>query len=421
MGWVSDELSNLEDEVKDVGRRFEDEVIDDVFGGYEGAAAAVAAPFVLPAALPALASAGGTLASGAGTALGALGSLGSSALGGLGSLGGAALGGLGGLGGLAQTGLSALGGLGGGQGGLGGLLGLATDYYTGDQTKDAIREASQLQAQMFERGITSAEDAQRRFESGLAPFTQFGAQALSPLAGEIGFSLGQPTRGRMAADFPGVGPIRARQGVAQQQAGLQAPVNPLLEQASEMAQVAPGNQLLQRAGDLSMQGSQQFLSPEILNNPLLQALQSDVTNRLMANQAARGKLGSGGTAEALQQALVPQAIQFGLQQAGLQQQDISNLAGLGATQADLTQRQLGNLQGLGATQEDLRQRGIENLFRSAGIGQASAAQTGLSGVDTAATVGRLSGQLGGALAFDPLGRAQARNQQLGGLQSFLTR
>ena len=354
MGWVSDELSNLEDEVKDVGRRFEDEVIEDVFGGYEGAVATAAAPFVLPAALPALSSAGGALASGAGTALGALGSVGSSALGGLSSLGGAALGGLGGLGGLAQTGLSALGGLGGGQGGLGGLLGLATDYYTGDQTKDAIREASELQAQMFERGITSAEAAQARLEAGLSPFTQFGAQALEPLAA---------------------------------QTGQQRPLNPLL----------------QRASDLSMQGSQQFLSPEVLNNPLLQALQSDVTNRLMANQAARGKLGSGGTAKALQEALVPQAIQFGLQQAGLQQQDIANL------------------QGLGATQEDLRQRGIENLFRSAGIGQASAAQTGLSGVDTAATVGRLSGQLGGALAFDPLGRAQARNQQLGGLQSFLTR
>lgn len=369
MGWVSDELSNLEDSVKDVGRRFEDEVVEDVFGGWEGAAAAVAAPFVLPAALPALTSAGGALMSGAGTAAGALGSLGSSALGGLSSLGGAALGGLGGL---AQTGLSALGGLGGGQGGLGGLgsllglaggggqggfgdlIGLAADYYTGDQTKDAIREASQLQAQMYERGITSAEEAQRRFETGLAPFTQFGVQALEPLAA---------------------------------QTSQQKPLNPLL----------------QRASDLSMQGSQQFLSPEILENPLLKALQSDVTNRLMANQAARGKLGSGGTAKALQEALVPQAIQFGLQQAGLQQQDIANL------------------QALGATQEDLGQRGIENLFRSAGIGQASAAQTGLSGVDTAATVGRLSGQLGGALAFDPLGRAQARNQQIGGLQSFLTR
>lgn len=367
MGWVSDELSNFEDEVKDVGRRFEDEVVEDVFGGWENVAAAVAAPFVLPAALPALTSAGSALMSGAGTAASALGSLGSSALGGLSSLGGAALTGLSALGGLGggqggqggQGGLGELGSLlglagGGGQGGFGDLIGLASDYYTGDQTKDAIREASELQAQMFERGITSAEAAQARLEAGLSPFTQFGVQALEPLAA---------------------------------QTSQQKPLSPLL----------------QRASDLSTQGSQQFLSPEILENPLLKALQSDVTNRLMANQAARGKLGSGGTAKALQEALVPQAIQFGLQQAGLQQQDITNL------------------QGLGATQEDLRQRGIENLFRSAGIGQASAAQTGLSGVDTAATVGRLSGQLGGALAFDPLGRAQARNQQLGGLQSFLTR
>ena len=355
---VKREASNLEDEVRSLGRSFEEEIVEDLYGGWERYTAAPLVAAGAAYALPAIAAGAGSVGSGlmaAGqSAMSGLGSLGSGALAGLEAAGVPGIGEIASFFG-AQGGIPGLGGEQGGLlGGLGNLIGLASDYYTGDKTKDAVREASQLQAQMYERGIASAEAAQARLEAGLAPFAQFGVQALEPLA-------------------------------------------------AQTSQEKPLNPLLQRASDLSMQGSQQFLSPEILENPLLKALQSDVTNRLMANQAARGKLGSGGTAKALQEALVPQAIQFGLQQAGLQQQDIANL------------------QALGATQEDLGQRGIENLFRSAGIGQASAAQTGLSGVDTASTVGGLSGQLGGALAFDPLGRAQARNQQIGGLQSFLER
>jgi hypothetical protein len=326
MGWVSDELSNFEDSVRDVGRKFEDEVVEDVFGGYEGVAAAIAAPFVAPMVAPTLGSIGSGLGSAVTGGISGLGSLGSSALSGLGALGSSALGGLQALGGAALGGLDALGGFGGllggppggagGLGGGGGLLGLLTDYYAGESSKDAVRDASRIQAAMFERGITSAEDAQARLEAGLEPFAAMG-------------------RG----NIPGL----------QQQIG---------------------------------QSSQ--LTPDILQSPLLKSLQDDVTRRVFANQAARGRAGGTETAIALQNALVPQAINFGL------------------------------------SQQDLRQRDIDNLFRSVGVGQSSAAQTGVSGLTTAANVGNLSGQMGSALAFDPLGRAQARNQQFGGLQSFLT-
>lgn len=254
--------------------------------------------------------------------------------------------------------------------------------------------------------------------------------------------LGPAARGTTATDFPttaplsipsdaGPGTLPAQTGQAPsvlnqltgvqstgQQTGLQRRPNPLLDQAAQLAQRTPGNEMLQRAQQLTMQGSEQFLSPEILENPLLKALQSDVQKRLFANQAARGKLGTGGTAEALQEALVPQAIQFGLQRAALQQQDISNLGRFGFGQEDLTQRQIANLQSLGLGQEDIRQRGIENLFRAAGIGQSSAAQTGVTGANIASNIGQLGLAAGEAERVGRLSEGFGTTAQLGGLANL---
>lgn len=144
------------------------------------------------------------------------------------------------------------------------------------------------------------------------------------------------------------------------------------------------NPLLKQAISLRQNGG------EILKNPLLQAMQEDVTRRLMANQAARGKLGSGGTAESLQQRLIPMAL-------GFREQEISGLTGLGTTL------------------EDLRQREIDQLFRAAGIGQSSAARTGAAGLTGASNIGALQQNIGAAQAQGAMGSALARNQMLGSL------
>lgn len=122
---------------------------------------------------------------------------------------------------------------------------------------------------------------------------------------------------------------------------------------------------------------------ELLKNPLLKAIQDDVTQRLMANQAARGKLGSGETALALQSALAPTALNLGLTQQAReqaqQQQNISNLF---------------NLMGLGA---------------NVAGGQGTAAMQGASNIGSAYQAG------GQARAAGELARGNAISDTIGGL------
>lgn len=211
--------------------------------------------------------------------------------------------------------------------------------------------------------------------------------------------------------------------------------NPLLARAQqERMDFDPlANPLLASASEKTMSFDPMANIEGALQNPLLKAMQDDVTRRLMANQAARGKLGSGGTAEALQQRLVPQALQFGLQMNELQRQDIADRARLGGTQVGLQQAAMLGREGLGygldelqragttgrlqagLTQEDLAQRDIANLMDAARMGQASAAQSGLAGQSAASQMGNLSLAAGQAQAAGALGRAQAINQGIGGL------
>ena len=71
---------------------------------------------------------------------------------------------------------------------------------------------------------------------------------------------------------------------------------------------------------------------EILENPLLKAIQDDVQRRVFAGQASRRRIAPTETAVALQNALMPTALNLGLTQQAReqaqQQQNISNLMGL---------------------------------------------------------------------------------------------
>jgi len=222
----------------------------------------------------------------------------------------------------------------------------------------------------------------------------------------------------------------------QERARLNPMANPLLAKAQQerMGFDPLSNPLLASASERQMaMDPSQAMSPEILQNPLLQALQDDVTRRLTANQAAKGKLGSGGTAEALQNRLVPQAIQFGLQMNELNRQDIADRARLGAAQVGLQEAAMAgrestgmNLYGLqrqatgdrlqaGMMQEDLDQREIANLMDMARLGQASAAQQGLAGQSAASQMGNLSMAAGQATAQGAIQAQQGRNQVAGAL------
>ena len=95
-----------------------------------------------------------------------------------------------------------------------------------------------------------------------------------------------------------------------------------------------------------------MLKPEnqanfLQNNPLLSTLANDTQARLFANQAARGKLGSGGTAVDLQNALIP----LGLQAQQQQYNQLYNVANLGqASAAQTGVSGAGILQGIGNAQ-----------------------------------------------------------------------
>jgi hypothetical protein len=122
---------------------------------------------------------------------------------------------------------------------------------------------------------------------------------------------------------------------------------------------------------------------EMLQNPLLQAIQDDVTRRVFANQASRRRTGAGETAVALQNALAPTALNLGLKQQ--------------------------------ARQQTQQQQNIDNLFRLFGMGtnvatgQGQLGLTGASGIDSAIQAG------GVAQGQGALGQAQAITGGLTGL------
>ena len=127
---------------------------------------------------------------------------------------------------------------------------------------------------------------------------------------------------------------------------------------------------------------------EILQNPLLRAIQDDVTRRVFANQASRGRLGAGETAVALQTALAPTALNLGLTLQGReqaqQQQNIQNLMNLFGIGANVSAGQ-GSLGLQGAS-------GIGSALQAGGLAQAQGALG--QGAATSGALGDIAGTIG---------------------------
>lgn len=137
------------------------------------------------------------------------------------------------------------------------------------------------------------------------------------------------------------------------------------------------------AGTVSSQGQplppmsfgQPTASQQFPTNPIFETIKEDVSRRVFANQAARGKLGSGGTPAALATALAPMQLQQ-------QQQDISN------------------------------------LFNLLGLGANVAAGQGTAGMSGASNIGNLMMAGGQAQAQGAMNRANAITGGLGSLAGF---
>jgi len=132
-----------------------------------------------------------------------------------------------------------------------------------------------------------------------------------------------------------------------------------------------GTDLLPQLQQRLSQPTDQLTYANIVNDPLYQALYGEATRNITANQAARGKLGSGDT-------LV----------------DLTN-ASL-ATGANLVQDRFNR-----------EQQATQNLFNAAGMGQNAAAGQGGVTQNTANNISGLQTQIGNVNAAGKVGQANA--------------
>lgn len=135
----------------------------------------------------------------------------------------------------------------------------------------------------------------------------------------------------------------------------------------------------------------------VLQNPFFQALAAEQEQRLMASQAARGKVGAGETTNLLQRNLLQLGSQF-------QQQDIANQLAQAQAQSQLEQQRYGQLFGLGqmgfgaagqlAGTQEATATNLANLIQSGAAGQASAL-TGIGNIQAAGIRGAAQTQAQG--------------------------
>lgn len=157
--------------------------------------------------------------------------------------------------------------------------------------------------------------------------------------------------------------------------------------------------------------AQQMQPVNPLLDPSFKALADEASNRVFANQAARGKLGSGGTAAALQERLV--GLGEGIRGQRLQEQLATRGQYAGEQQQQFGQQL--QLQGLAQAPEQEqynRLLNLANLSQSSAAGQAAAiGQTGRGVAD-------LTTQIANAQAAGQVGAAQARSNQMSGLMGL---
>lgn len=145
-------------------------------------------------------------------------------------------------------------------------------------------------------------------------------------------------------------------------------------------------------------GIQPLQQIDPMQDTAFRALADEASRRVFSNQAARGKLGSGGTAEALQSQLVGLGEAMRGQRAAEQAQQFGQQLQLATIPQQQQFNQLLNL---------------ANLGQSAAAGQASAAGAAGSNISDLLT------GIGNAQAAGIVGGAQAKQQALSGLMQML--
>lgn len=242
---------------------------------------------VAPVVLPIL---GSIVAPGIGTFLG----LGDTALGAIGgALGGAAGSAISGGNVLQGTALGAAGGF-AANGGLSNVLGTAAHTLPAG-VSGPVTQGSGILGSLGSAG-TAISNAGQSILGSLKETTALGGNPLLTLA-NIGTNLYSADAGTEAAK------LAARQQAESTQAAIDA-------NERALSQVRADLQPFKDAGTSTVSSLKELVNDPkaqanyIQSNPLYKSLADDAENRLLANQAAKGKVGSGGTAEALQNSLL---------------------------------------------------------------------------------------------------------------------
>lgn len=191
-----------------------------------------------------------------------------------------------------------------------------------------------------------------------------------------------------------------REAGRRQIAGAYGGINRLQRQQQRVNQLAGGLQT--RALEIdNLTRSPTAQRNFIENNPFFDALAGDAQDRLFSNAAAQGKVGSGGTAEALQNSIL-------LLGADLLNQNIQQrLGAFGARQGAV------NASAAAFDAQNAVQSQRQNMVIA---GQNAAAGQATASLQAGATISDLATQMGNAQAAGTIG---ARNAQVGALNTAL--
>lgn len=246
--------------------------------------------------------------------------------------------------------------------------------FTGRTAAEAAEQGADLMAQAGQQGIDITGQAVNRFQGGLSPFADVGLGAI----GQVGRSFGQldPTR-------PALGGLANRTGMA---FGQLSGVNPFQ--------------------DLTMRGQQLFgagAGEAIMGDPVLQAMQNQISQQIMNQQAARGRAGAAETPGLLQQNLLANAQNFLSRERG-------DLLGALTAGENIAAGQRGQLLGATGFEQGLAQSQRGELLDLLGFGAGLQRDIGQAGLTGAAITSGLLGDIANAQAAGLTGAAGARGQ-----------
>jgi len=234
---------------------------------------------------------------------------------------------------------------------------------TGSTGAEAAREGAQLQSQAAEAAMAEQRAAREQITQQLAPFREAGVGALGGLTG----IAGQPV---------------STAGLPQAQ----------LQQLGPLPSVIPG---------------------DIGQDSLFQSLKRQAISGIESSAAARGKLMSGTTP----QAIAEQVQNLALSRAGqIQGMNLAARQQMIGERGQLFGQDIAARQALLGERIGEQERQYQQLFNLAGMGQASAAQQAANIQGAASNIGNLLGQQANALAAGQIGAAGARAQ---GIQNLL--